>query len=128
MTLGPEAARQKRRGHSWGKLPSGAGLMGGPPQYDLEWDFWKAQDNRQKHGVSFEEAARVFLDRRAVGLFDEEHSVDEDRWITLGRVPAGDLPVVIHTFEELGQDRCRVRPISARRATARERRQYEEQR
>lgn len=101
--------------------------MGDGPQYDFEWDFEKARTNRQKHGISFEEAARIFLDRRAMSLFDEEHSAPEDRWITLGRPPSGPLLVVIHTFDEPGQNRYRVRMISARRATARERRQYEEQ-
>jgi len=101
--------------------------MGEGPQYDFEWDLGKARANRQRHGVSFEEAARIFLDRLAVSLFDEEHSGAEDRWITLGRLPSGPLLVVIHTFDELGQGRYRVRLISARTATARERRQYEEQ-
>ena len=100
--------------------------MGGGPQHDFEWDFWKAHSNREKHGVSFEEAARVFLDRHAVSLFDDEHSDREDRWITLGRPPSGPLLVVVHTFDDPGQNRFRLRLISARRATAREQRQYEE--
>jgi uncharacterized protein len=101
--------------------------MSAGPQYEFEWDRRKAQSNREKHGVGFEEAARVFLDRNAVSLFDDEHSGGEDRWLTLGRPPAGPLLVVVHTFDELARNRFRVRLISVRRATARERRQYEEQ-
>lgn len=101
--------------------------MGEGSQYDFEWDFWKAKSNREKHGVSFEEAARIFLDRHAVSLFDDEHSESGDRWITLGRPPSGPLLVVVHTFDDLGQNHFHVRLISARRATARERWQYEEQ-
>lgn len=97
------------------------------PQYDFEWDYGKAQSNLTKHGVSFEEAARVFLDRQAISVFDEEHSEQEERWITVGMAASGRILVVVHTFEELDQSRPRLRLISARAATRHERRQYEEQ-
>lgn len=62
-----------------------------------------------------------------MSLFDDEHSGGEDRWIILGSPPSGPLLVVVHNFDDLERNHFRVRLISARRATARERRQYEEQ-
>jgi len=50
----------------------------------LEWDPYKAESNAVKHGVTFEEAASVFDDPWLVQAFDEAHSVDEDRFITMG--------------------------------------------
>jgi uncharacterized DUF497 family protein len=52
-------------------------------QYNFEWDPEKAMTNRRKHGVTFEEAASVFLDPRMLTVFDDEHSGAEDRWLTL---------------------------------------------
>lgn len=63
--------------------------------YEFEWDPEKARANQHKHGVPFEEAATVFLDPRAVSLYDEEHSEQEDRWITLGFASTGRILVVI---------------------------------
>lgn len=57
--------------------------------YDFQWDPEKANTNRRKHKVTFEEAARVFLDPNALSLYDDEHSGAEDRWITLGFSSAG---------------------------------------
>ena len=55
---------------------------------------------------------------------DTDHSQAEDRWITLGLTSAGRLVVVCHTFAETSQRRCRVRIISSRKATKKEREQY----
>ena len=52
-------------------------------EYKLDWDPAKARQNLQKHGVSFERAARIFLDPFAISIFDENHSNDEDRWVTI---------------------------------------------
>ena len=92
--------------------------------YQFEWDLPKARANRRKHGVSFEEAATVFLDPRASSVYDPEHSESEDRWVTLGLSSAGRLLVVCHTFQDIGPRESRVRLISSRRATRKERRQY----
>jgi len=92
--------------------------------YRFEWDLLKARANRRKHRVSFEEAATVFLDPRAASVYDPEHSGDEDRWVTLGLSSAGRLLVVCHTFQEIGPKECRVRLVSSRRATRKERQQY----
>lgn len=94
-------------------------------RYDFEWDPPKARANRSKHRVSFEEGATVFQDPRMLTLYDGSHSRNEDRWITLGLSVMGRLLVVNHTFPETASDRVPVRIISTRRATAREKRQYE---
>ena len=95
-------------------------------QYDFEWDLKKARSNRTRHGVSFEEAAAVFQDPRMLTLFDGTHSTHEDRWITLGLSAAGRLLIVNHTFPQKMTDHIPVRIISSRKATTRERRQYQE--
>jgi uncharacterized DUF497 family protein len=92
--------------------------------YDFDWDIIKAMANWQKHGLSFEAAATVFRDPLALSRYDVEHSQSEERWITLGLAVTGQLVVVVHTFEEQAQE-ARIRIISARYATAHERRQYE---
>jgi uncharacterized DUF497 family protein len=86
-----------------------------------EWDPAKAAANLRKHGVSFEEAATALADDLAVTGVDPDHSRGESRFVTFGVSSAGRLLVVAHT--ERG-DRLRV--ISARSATKRERRIYEE--
>jgi uncharacterized DUF497 family protein len=50
----------------------------------FDWDAVKEAKNRQKHGVSFEEAQTVFADRNAIELFDNEHSNGEERYVTIG--------------------------------------------
>lgn len=87
----------------------------------FEWDSKKARANLRKHGVSFDEAATVFLDDLSLTGDDPDHSVSEERYVTFGVSNAGRLLVVAHT--ERG-DRTRV--ISARPATRSERKLYEE--
>jgi uncharacterized DUF497 family protein len=87
---------------------------------NFEWDAAKAARNIAKHGVSFQEAATVFGDPLAVTYFDPDHSAEEDRYLTFGHSSAGNLLVVSHTERE---DRIRI--MSARRATRRERKSYE---
>ena len=86
-----------------------------------EWDPAKAVSNLRKHGVSFEEAATALADDYSVTGADPEHSVGESRFVTFGLSSAGQLLVVSHT-----EDGDVLRIISARRATKRERRIYEE--
>lgn len=95
-------------------------------QYNFEWDPSKAQSNIEKHGITFEEAAEVFLDALHVSIFDDEHSRHEERWITIGKTSKGQLIVVIHTFEEQNDQNATLRVISARKATKHEQQQYEE--
>jgi len=87
----------------------------------FEWDSRKARSNLAKHGVSFEEAAQVFRDPLALTFQDPDHSHLELREITIGHTEEGRLVFVAHC--ERGH---RMRIISARPATDRERKQYEE--
>ncbi|MCX5856249.1 MAG: BrnT family toxin [Deltaproteobacteria bacterium] len=94
-------------------------------QYNFEWDPEKDRQNLQKHKVSFEKAADVFLDPLAVSIFDESHSINEERWVTMGRGKRGMILVVIHTFVVQGRDKRKIRIISARKATRNETKQHE---
>ncbi len=97
-------------------------------RYEFDWDPAKARQNLQKHGVSFERAARVFLDPFAISIFDEPHSENEDRWITIGVEANEVLLVVVHTFRNVDIEVSLVRIISARKATREEAHQYHERR
>jgi uncharacterized DUF497 family protein len=90
----------------------------------FEWDERKARTNLNKHGVGFHEALTVFLDPLAHIFDDEPHSVSELREIIIGHSSNGRLLLVAFTEREPGV----VRIISARRATRRERDDYEENR
>lgn len=87
----------------------------------FEWDGKKAASNAKKHGVSFEEASTIFGDERSLTIRDPAHSQSEDRFVTVGRSHRERLLVVVHT--ERGDN---IRLISARPASRRERRTYEE--
>ncbi len=95
--------------------------MGKSPRVAFEWDTMKAVENLQKHGVAFQEATSSFRDRLSLTIPDPEHSDQEERRILLGFSNRNRLLVVAHT--DRGD---RIRLISARTATRRERRQYEE--
>ena len=86
---------------------------------EFEWDPQKERVNLRKHGVDFADAATVLYDDFAITISDEA-SPEEDRLVTLGMDAHGRILVVIHTWRG-----NRLRIISARRATPRERRQYE---
>ncbi|HSU83798.1 MAG TPA: BrnT family toxin [Thermoanaerobaculia bacterium] len=88
---------------------------------EFEWDDAKAASNLSKHGVSFEEALTVFDDPLAVIFDDEDHSQGELREIIIGHSNRNQL--VLACFTERSR---RVRIISARPATRRERENYEE--
>ena len=85
------------------------------------WDTAKAAANLRKHRVSFHEAATVLEDVLSTTFPDEEHSTGERRFVTIGLSTRGRLLVVSHT-ERAGK----IRVISARRATKRERGFYEQ--
>lgn len=87
-----------------------------------EWDPDKARRNRLKHGVSFDEAARL-IDGPAdyLEIYDEEHSVEEDRFIAIGPVDRG---VILVCYTECPENVTRI--ISARMATAAERKLLED--
>ncbi|HSB16892.1 MAG TPA: BrnT family toxin [Bryobacteraceae bacterium] len=86
-----------------------------------EWDPTKAKVNLRDHGVSFEEAVTVFLDPLAVTYPDPDHSDEEDREITIGHSVKQRALFISHC-----QRGDRIRIISARKATRKEREQHEE--
>ena len=88
---------------------------------DFEWDPLKATDNFRKHGVSFHEAASVFGDVLSITQYDPDHSATEHRFITVGLSHGGQVLMVAHT--DRGN---KIRIISARQTTRRERKYYEE--
>ncbi len=89
------------------------------------WDDNKNRVNRQKHGLSFETARLVFADPLMAQRRDPLS--DEERWHTIGAI-GGVVVIVAHTWPELrhGTEVVAGRIISARKATAHERRAYEE--
>ena len=89
---------------------------------NFEWDDQKAELNKRKHGVSFEEAATVFDDADALQIFDPDHSEAEDRFILLGLSSILRILVVCHCFRADGET---IRIISARKATRNESSTYE---
>jgi uncharacterized DUF497 family protein len=89
----------------------------------FEWHEEKAAVNLMKHGVSFEEAKTIFNDSFSLTIADPQHSLDEERYIDLGRSDTGQLLVVCYT--ERGSN---IRIISCRKATKSERRTYEQRR
>ena len=86
----------------------------------FEWDPAKARSNLEKHGVAFEEATTIFDDPLSITIDDPEHSQDEERFVTIGQSTPQSLLVVSHCDRN-----NRVRIISAREATPREKRDYE---
>ena len=88
----------------------------------FEWDQEKAGSNLTKHKVGFDEASTVFVDPLAKIFYDQDHSTDEIREIIVGHSVLGRLLLV--SFTERGRDLVRI--ISARPATRKERRDYEE--
>ena len=86
----------------------------------FEWDEEKNRINKRKHKISFETAAHVFYDPDYIEMYDFEHSIDEDRYIALGKV--GDVIFVVFT-----ERKETIRLISARLATIAERRIYYDQ-
>ena len=87
---------------------------------DFEWDSEKARINENKHGVSFFEASEVFCDDLSSTVNDPDHSVEEDRYLIFGRTLGGKTLVVSFTARN-----GKIRLISARRMTPRERKAYE---
>jgi uncharacterized protein len=85
------------------------------------WDDRKAEANRKKHGVGFDEAQEIFGDSLSLTVADPAHSKGEERFVTVGQSRKGELFVVVHA--DKGET---IRIISARRATAKERKDYEQ--
>lgn len=86
----------------------------------FEWDPNKAKENLEIHGVSFNEASTAFRDTLSLAIYDPLHSGEEDRFVLIGNSHKDRLLVVVHT--ERGDN---IRLISARKASKKERKQYE---
>ena len=87
----------------------------------FEWDPEKAKRNLKNHKVSFDEASIVFGDTMSLTIHDPLHSNEEDRFVIIGNSYKNRLLVIVHV--ERGN---RIRIISARKATRKEKIQYEE--
>ena len=87
----------------------------------FEWDPKKAKENLETHGVSFDEASTAFRDTLSLAIYDPLHSEQEDRFVLIGSSHRNRLLVIVHT--ERGDN---IRLISARKASKKERKQYEE--
>ena len=88
----------------------------------FEWEASKAASNVEKHGITFEEARTVFFDERARLINDPDHSESEDRFILLGFSSSLRVIVVCHCYRSEGNV---IRIISARKATATEKKAYD---
>jgi uncharacterized protein len=91
------------------------------PSRHFDWSLEKADGNRRKHGVSFEEAATVFCDEWAVEFYDDENSEWEDRFLLLGLSTGLRLLLVCYCYRA-GEPAIRI--ISARKATKNEAKYY----
>ncbi len=87
------------------------------------WDPDKAKNNLKKHKVSFDEAVSVFHDPMAKITDDPDHSTDENRFLLIGHSRKENLLMVIHVYKEEAET---IRIISARKATKKEKRDFEE--
>lgn len=84
-----------------------------------QWDNNKATTNLAKHGIDFADAVSVFSDDLAITIFDDRF--DEERYITIGMDVLGRVLVVVYTLRQ-----NKIRLISARKATRKEKQQYQE--
>ena len=89
---------------------------------NFTWDIRKNKSNQKKHGVSFEEASSCFFDPMHLLISDPDNSNNEDRLILIGNSLKNRLLIVVHL--EISEAEFRI--ISARKATKRERNNYEE--
>ena len=89
--------------------------------FNFEWNKNKNQSNHEKHGVSFQEAQTVFYDQNAIEYYDDNHSLEEERFIMLGISYQMRLLVVCYCVRNHNS----IRVISARKATKKETKVYE---
>ena len=102
-------------------MPIGHIKSGGKLALKFEWDYQKAHQNYKKHGISFEEASTVFGDPLSVTIADPLHSRNEQRFVIIGESLNKKVLIVAHTERDES-----IRIISARVATSKERKEYEE--
>jgi uncharacterized DUF497 family protein len=90
----------------------------------IQWDKDKDAANIKKHRISFEEASEVFDDPLHISVLDKRFDYLEERWITIGASKKGTIIVVGHLYS-LSSGEESIRIITARKATKKERVQYE---
>lgn len=83
----------------------------------FDWDENKNTSNKEKHGITFEEASTVFFDERAILFDDPQHSEEEERFLLLGMSEAANICIVCHCYR---MSDTVIRLISARKATKKE--------
>jgi uncharacterized DUF497 family protein len=96
-------------------------------EYQFEWDPVKAERNAKDHGVTFEQAATVFLDARLLSQLDVAHGEGEERWVSLGLDKSARLLVVCHTYRKVTEQSAVIRIFSVRKTTRHESKDYEKQ-
>ncbi len=95
-------------------------------EFVFEWDEFKATANLRKHGISFELAGTVFHDPNLLTVADVDHSETEERWFSVGLAANGQPVALVYLWSESTSRVIMVRLISARKATPREIRYYQE--
>lgn len=110
-----------RNWYEWQKIRSKAAIV----KLLFEWDENKARSNLKKHRVSFDEAKTVFNDPLLLTYRDDDHFEQEERAISIGLSAQYRLLLVVHTEEMLHNDMMKIRIISSRKATAAEKKYYE---
>lgn len=90
----------------------------------FSWDANKNRANKRKHSISFEEALTEFYDEDALLISDDDHSLEEDRFVMMGRNSQFRILIVCHCNRKDDEE---IRIISARKANNEERNQYENQ-
>ena len=94
-------------------------------EYQFEWDPAKAERNAKVHGVTFEQAATVFLNASLLSQLDNVHDEGEERWVSLGLDKSARLLVVCHTYRQIAAQSATIRIFSARKTTRHETKEYE---
>ncbi|SRR6266568_220602 len=91
----------------------------------FEWDYEKEKINIVRHKLNLVDACHAFSDIYQLNIFDKGHSDDEDRWILIGEIPIMKIVVVVHAYRQPhGGEDARIRIISARKGTKKERADY----
>ena len=90
----------------------------------FSWDTRKALTNYEKHGVPFEEAATIYSDPAGLDWEDFQHGQTERRWKRLGQSSQGRVLLAIYTLRRLPDGTEKIRIISARQASRKERKAY----
>ena len=93
----------------------------------FEWDENKAKSNLRKHKIGFDEAETIFNDPFVITFPDEFHSLEEERFISIGLSNVNRVLLVVHTEQSENAEAILIRIISCRKATVLERKIYEEQ-